>query len=90
MVNRDAQPEQGHGKGAIVPETEEVKKIRKPRRTKQAASPSYGNGSLTAEEIGRRAYEIYLERGGEPGHELEDWLQAEQELREQAAKSRPQ
>ena len=31
-------------------------------------------------EIRRRAYEIYLERGGEPGRELEDWLQAEREL----------
>ena len=71
-------------------ETAEVKKLRKPRRTKQAASPSYGNGFPTPEEIGRRAYEIYLQRGGGPGHELEDWLQAERELREEQAKSRPQ
>jgi len=36
---------------------------------------------LTREEkIRRRAYEIYLERGGEPGHDLEHWLQAEREL----------
>jgi hypothetical protein len=27
-----------------------------------------------------RAYEIYLERGGFPGNELDDWLQAEREL----------
>jgi hypothetical protein len=32
------------------------------------------------EDIGRRAYEIYLERGEEPGLELDDWLQAEREL----------
>jgi hypothetical protein len=31
-------------------------------------------------EIRRRAYEIYLERGEEPGRDLEDWLQAEREL----------
>ena len=31
-------------------------------------------------EIRRRAYEIYLERGAQPGHELADWLQAEREL----------
>lgn len=30
--------------------------------------------------VERRAYAIYLEHGGEPGHELENWLQAEQEL----------
>jgi hypothetical protein len=32
------------------------------------------------EEIRRRAYEIYLERGEQPGRELDDWLQAESEL----------
>ena len=34
------------------------------------------------EKIEARAHEIYLARGAEPGHELEDWLQAEQEIRE--------
>ena len=39
----------------------------------------------TNEEIAERAYEIFLARGGEPGHELDDWLQAELELlREQS------
>jgi hypothetical protein len=32
------------------------------------------------EQIRLRAYEIYLERGGFPGNELDDWLQAEREL----------
>ena len=32
------------------------------------------------QEIRLRAYEIYLERGGLPGNELDDWLQAEREL----------
>jgi hypothetical protein len=32
------------------------------------------------EQIRLRAYEIYLERGGFPGNELDDWLQAEHEL----------
>jgi hypothetical protein len=32
------------------------------------------------EEIRIRAYEIYLERGEQPGRELDDWLQAELEL----------
>jgi hypothetical protein len=34
----------------------------------------------TQEDIARRAYEIYLERGGAPGRELEDWARAEREL----------
>jgi uncharacterized protein YndB with AHSA1/START domain len=36
----------------------------------------------TDEQIARRAYELYLNRGQTPGHELEDWLQAERELSE--------
>jgi hypothetical protein len=31
-------------------------------------------------EIRRRAYELYQERGGTPGHEDEDWLVAEREV----------
>jgi len=38
--------------------------------------------SLTAEQIERRAYELYLERGGEAGEDLADWLAAERELTE--------
>jgi hypothetical protein len=30
--------------------------------------------------IRERAHEIYLERGGADGSEMDDWLQAEQEI----------
>jgi hypothetical protein len=43
--------------------------------------------SIREERIRRRAFEIYLERGGEPGHDLEDWLQAERELTTDQAKA---
>lgn len=33
------------------------------------------------EMIRRRAYQIFECRGREPGHELEDWLQAEHETK---------
>jgi hypothetical protein len=33
------------------------------------------------EKVRNRAYEIYERRGGEPGHDWDDWLQAERELR---------
>jgi hypothetical protein len=35
----------------------------------------------THEQIARRAYEIFLARGGAPGRHEEDWFQAERELR---------
>ena len=31
-------------------------------------------------KIRSRAYELYQQRGGENGHELDDWLQAESEM----------
>lgn len=34
----------------------------------------------TVQEIAARAYQIYIERGRVPGHETDDWLQAEYEL----------
>ena len=37
--------------------------------------------STREEEIRRRAYEIYLDRGEQPGCELDDWLQAERDLK---------
>jgi DUF2934 family protein len=33
------------------------------------------------EEIRRRAYELYLERGGMPGNPSQDWLVAEEQVR---------
>ncbi len=33
------------------------------------------------ERIRERAHEIYLARGGQGGSEIDDWLQAENELR---------
>ena len=40
------------------------------------------------EEIALRAYQIYLERGGTPGNELEDWTRAERELLDISTKPR--
>jgi len=34
----------------------------------------------SSEEIAVRAHQIFTERGGEPGHDVEDWLRAEREL----------
>ncbi len=32
------------------------------------------------ERIRRRAYELYVQRGNQSGNELDDWLQAEEEV----------
>jgi len=35
---------------------------------------------LSREDIAHRAYELYVQRGAEPGKDLEDWVRAEKEL----------
>lgn len=34
----------------------------------------------TNEDIARRAYELFVERGGQHGGDVDDWLRAEREL----------
>jgi hypothetical protein len=47
----------------------------------QAETGEVSVGNVVGEEeIRLRAYEIYLERGEQPGRELDDWLQAERDL----------
>jgi glycosyltransferase involved in cell wall biosynthesis len=43
----------------------------------------------TSEEIQKRAYEIFLARGGAPGDPTNDWLRAERELRERRSSQGP-
>ena len=40
-----------------------------------------GDAAPSEQEIAIRAHELYLGRGAEEGHELDDWLQAERELK---------
>lgn len=53
-------------------------------RKASPAPSSGGNGGNGAEDlrarIARRAYELYVQRGYQPGHELDDWIQAEREI----------
>jgi hypothetical protein len=44
------------------------------------AAPGEANSAPKTIEV--RAYELYLARGSDPGHDLEDWLRAEAETRE--------
>ena len=46
-----------------------------------AAEPEQGDLG-DEEQIRTRASELYLERGGGPSNEMEDWLRAEREYRE--------
>ena len=49
---------------------------------RSATSLTNGPANVTERDIACRAYELYLARNGEHGHDIEDWLQAERELRQ--------
>jgi len=58
-----------------------------PRKESRASSPKRTPSSRRLKctddgsDIARRAYDLFLSRRGEHGHDVEDWLQAERELR---------
>ena len=37
---------------------------------------------VSESDIARRAFELYCDRGREDGHDVDDWLNAERELRD--------
>jgi hypothetical protein len=51
------------------------------------SKPQTAEGHPTREEIELRAHQIYVERGGAHGQDVEDWLQAERELLEKYGKT---
>jgi hypothetical protein len=55
-----------------------------PARDAQGMEERAGAGS-DDEEVRRRAYERYLSRGDAPGSEVDDWLEAEREVRDARA-----
>jgi chromosome segregation ATPase len=65
-----------HLEGEIATKTIELNRLEA-----DAGRQECQNEEVSHDAIERRAYEIYLARGGEHGHADEDWAQAEAELR---------
>ena len=57
----------------------------KAQRVKSAEGLKNGGllPTITQQDIAQRAYALYLARGREDGHDVEDWLSAELGLREE-------
>lgn len=51
---------------------------------REEGAPQYSGdttaGNAERERIAERAYQLYMERGGSDGRDLDDWLEAEREL----------
>ena len=56
-----------------------------PQRTRSAA----GLPVDLEDRIRTRAYQLYLERNEDAGHDLDDWLRAEQEVRTESESAEP-
>jgi hypothetical protein len=46
---------------------------------KESASRAAG---VPPDDVARRAYQRFEERGREPGHDLDDWLEAERDIKQ--------
>ncbi len=58
-----------------------------PQQIKRPAERTSSGPSLQ-DEIRARAYELFQQRGGEDGHDAEDWLRAEDEIISRNMRSR--
>jgi hypothetical protein len=56
-------------------------------KSSSQTQPQTAWGASTREEIELRAHQIYVERGGAHGQDVDDWLQAERELIEKYEKT---
>jgi hypothetical protein len=72
----------GKTKRSRIPENQ-------PQRIEEFDGRRSDDGNSMQEEIARRAYELYEEHGGTDGFDLQDWFQAEDELRSSSSDRRP-
>ncbi len=68
------------GRKTVKGEKTSAPKAVKAGMGKTKVSSATAKAAPTHDEIAKRSFEIYLERGGEHGHAEEDWARAEAEL----------
>ncbi len=68
--------------------TKTTKTMTMTARAKTARSEPEAGTAASLDAIADRAFHYYAARGGEHGHDLEDWLRAERELTTAAAPAR--
>jgi len=62
-----------------------MKTIIRMKRSQNGEELKLERGDQVQDQIRRRAFELYEQRGHSAGHELEDWLQAEAEVKQTSA-----
>jgi hypothetical protein len=84
------EPSQKRGHGTVIADTPKAMAL-EGSSVEENVGTDLGEltpAAPTHEQIARRAYELYLERGEKPGDEREDWLTAEKELSEKSGDNR--
>jgi hypothetical protein len=73
---------------AMMPKSEKSPNgLRGPASPKPpSVSPVSSNGRATDEEVARRAYALFLQRGGSHGGDVDDWLEAERQLKSESSR----
>jgi hypothetical protein len=74
-----SQPKAARGK-TTKPNGATAHAVTSPEPMKATPSAMASAAAPSAEDIARRAYEIYEREGCQPGTELQNWLRAEAEL----------
>lgn len=73
---------------ASAPDLGQAKTTARRRSVASTATPDQApigaHSAPSPEEVQCRAYELFVRRGGSPGGHLDDWYEAERELRSQA------
>jgi len=64
------------GRAPVVPSKNRAAAVPMEEQIRQQEAAAF------EEQVRKRAYAIYLERGGQDGSEMDDWLQAEKEIRQ--------
>lgn len=57
-----------------------VRTLATPAQVTPAQSMAVMHPEMEPEKIRTRAYALYAQRGGEHGHDMDDWLEAERQL----------
>jgi len=52
-----------------------------PESSPKPSAAKKKNGHLSDEDVSKKAFELYQSRGGHHGNDLQDWFEAERQLR---------
>ncbi len=75
-----ARPKATDAAAPAPPAAPKAKRARAPKAEQTPVGPTT-TAEPTLDDIRRRAYERYQQRGGNHGEHFDDWLEAEKELR---------